>query len=355
MNNSSVARLVGSGRHRAIADDALKDEDNAAWVLQLAPEVRDEWIARIGWVRLADRLAEEEFICNDGRRDSTPGSFSNFHRAWRTLRDEGRVVGDCVHPEILAAIAERWFVGRRDSLAIDAWDRYLDAIATYHSSHLALNNLQDYERMLERLAGAFFQMFPFLDPRQAEAARYFGMVDQFYNNLRDLHEDARQGICYFPAALLRRFGVDRWEILQGTCFDNPGYRTLMAFWLDDYLPRLRLRTSGLILAEDLHPSWQILRDWSLHRYARIERILRQCDFDFTAFSPLYWEAVRADLSDRAERPVAIAADKCAIALENRSAFVGLSPVARRLARRVLGPKPGEWAAGWATAAPMPSP
>jgi hypothetical protein len=70
---------------------------------------------------------------------------------------------------------------------------------------------------------------------------------------------------------------------------------MMQFWLDDYLPTLYLKTHSLLMAEDLHPSWQIWRDWSFHRYRRIERIFRQCQFDYIHFPEVYWTEVKRDL------------------------------------------------------------
>lgn len=80
------------------------------------------------------------------------------------------------------------------------------------------------------------------------------MVDQFYNHLRDLREDAEQGICNLPNELLDHFGVSRAEILQQQAIKNPGYSKMMQFWLEEYLPKLRFNAEQLLFAEDLHPS-----------------------------------------------------------------------------------------------------
>jgi hypothetical protein len=69
----------------------------------------------------------------------------------------------------------------------------------------------------------------------------------------------------------------------------------MEFWVDNYLARLRQRNLDLAMADDLHPAWQCLTSWFLHRYQRIERVLRACQYDFVAFAEQYWPAVQQDL------------------------------------------------------------
>src|SRR5690349_11677085 len=61
-SREGVASLFGSSEYRALSDDALKDEDNASWVLLLEDDVRDEWVRKIRWIRLVDRLAENEWF-----------------------------------------------------------------------------------------------------------------------------------------------------------------------------------------------------------------------------------------------------------------------------------------------------
>lgn len=289
-DTSNVSHVVGSSQYRAFADDSLKDEDNAAWVMQLEPGCACEWLKRIGWIRLVDRLAENELI------EATSYNFQQFRVGWHLLRSQGRVEPGNPYPEVLTDIRDRWFSGylsRIDYLSIQSWNTYVDAIATYHQPNPIVESLAQYETMLKNLGGSCFQVLPFLSEAHWESAGCWGVVDQFYNNLRDLREDAEQGVCYFPTEILNRFGVSREEILLLRCFTNPGYYQLMQFWLDDYLPQIRKKTFGLLLASELHPSWEILRDWSLHRYSRIERLFRRCQFNFVLFSRFYWSEVKA--------------------------------------------------------------
>lgn len=309
MDGITISGLVGSSQHDAIADDSLKDEDNAAWVMELEPCIRDEWIERISWIRLIDRLAENELV------DSDSAEFRKFYAGWKWLLLWGQVKPGCAYTDVLNCICTRWFSTSNpvDRFSIWSWNRYLKAIERYHGHNLVIDTLDEYEVMLKDLGGAFFQILPFLSQNYWQPACYFGALDQFFNNLRDMQEDARRGICYIPEATLAQFGVTRDEIIQQTACQNPGYAKMMQFLLDHYLTKLQQKAYPLMMAEDLHPSWAILRDWSVHRYHRIERIFRDCNFDYTRFPQRYWAEVQQDLpvlivqlrqqQRRANRPV----------------------------------------------------
>ncbi|HEY9618470.1 MAG TPA: squalene/phytoene synthase family protein [Microcoleaceae cyanobacterium] len=286
-----MVNRFGSSLYEAIADDTLKDEDNAAWVTELEPEVRNEWVQRIRWIRLVDRLAEQDLL------DPSSHQFYTFFMEWKEVVETGQLPTESIYTEIWLNLHARCWQrdGWTDYLMIRAWQRYLSAIARYHVPNLVIYSLDHYEMMLKTLAGSFFQLFPYLPRHYRQAVCYFGAIDQFYNNLRDLHEDAVQGICYLPQELLQQYGVGQEEILQFTASQNPAYHRMMHFWLDDYLPRLRHQADQILNANDLHPSWQILRDWSLHRYHRIEQIFRACNFDYEQFPRVYWAGVQQEL------------------------------------------------------------
>lgn len=292
MSATQISDVIGSSQYCAIADDALKDEDNVAWVMQLAPAIRQEWIECLYWIRWLDRLAEADQL--------TVGScrFHTFYLSWKELLTHGHVRPESLDAQVLTQMGDRWgLLGNAapDWVAIQAWDDYVEAIARYHGQPIQIETLAQYEVMLADLAGAFFQVLPFLSGSQRRLARFLGMVDQGYNHLRDLHEDSAQGICYFPQEILDRFDLQPSDILDMSCFDKPGYTALMEFWLDDYLPTLQRQSARLLIAEDLHPSWQRLRDWSVHRYSRIERVLRLCHFNYVEFERHYWRDVKRDL------------------------------------------------------------
>lgn len=292
MNNLSVSKLIGSSEYQAISDDALKDEDNAAWVMGLEPEVRQAWLESIRWIRLVDRLAETNLLGVE------KAEFQQFCQSWQWLMATGQVQPTGTHRAVFQGMRDRWFRELSDPvglLSIQSWERYLQAISYYHQENLVFEQLSEFDTMLKDLGGSFFQVFPFLTAHQWRMAGAIGMVDQFYNILRDMREDAEQGICYLPNEVLERFGVSRAEILELRAYKNPGYRSMMQFWLYDYLPQIYRKAYPFILAPDLHPSWQILRDWSINRYHRIVRIFRRCDYDYVRFSEVYWQEVRRDL------------------------------------------------------------
>jgi len=287
-----IASLVGSSNYHAIADDALKDQDNAGWVMKLDQPVCAQWIERIRWIRLIDRFAEHELL-NKGQ-----SALQSFLADWQHLSLTGTVKPGSDYDQLLATMQLCWFSPVDQTsipLSLNAWNRYLQAIAHYHTDSLIIHTIAEYEQMLTALGGSFFQVLPFLSETHHQAASYFGRVDQFYNHLRDLHEDAEQGICNLPSELLDEFGVSRAEILQQQAMKNPGYHKMMQFWLEEYLPKLRRKARQLLTAENLHPSWQVLCHWSIYRYRRIERVFRNCQFDYTQFSQVYWQQVRADL------------------------------------------------------------
>jgi 15-cis-phytoene synthase len=299
METGIISHLVGSAKHFAISDDSLKDDDNAAWVLTLDADTRSQWLERIEWIRLADRLAENQLL------EAGKSEFQVFLEHWQVLFTTGEVVTDSAYETVLRRMQTHWF-GPNDptgDLNVQAWNRYLLAVSQYHREQMVIPKLSHYTAMLEELAGSFFQVLPFLSERHWQSVYQFGAVDQFYNNLRDMREDAEQGICYLPTEILDRFGVTRAEILTLTACQNPGYRPMMEFWVEDYLSRLYHKACRFIMTADLHPSWQILRAWSLNRYRRIERILRQCEYDYVRFPQLYWQTVRQDLFPASPEPL----------------------------------------------------
>lgn len=357
----SIAELVGSSRYNAIGDDTLKDEDNAAWVMFLPPDVARDWIEPFSWIRLIDRLAESEWIEGWGSR------FQVFRIGWRTLLLTGYVLPDDYHHGLLSRMRARWFVapapaGRphsrppvrpglgpvlssstpppvapssasagasapprsasiSDSIiasvaapsstssghgsssaagpawsVVHAWDEYVEATARYTRSDMVFETLAEYEHMLQSLGGSLFQIFPYLTEPQRQAVRAFGAVDQLFNHLRDLPEDTAQNLCYFPADVLDRFGVERQEILDGSCFQNPGYVKLMNFWISDFVPYLYSKAASFLSDNEMHYSWRLLKHWFLRRHVRLEQAFRRAGMNYKAASMLYFAEVKPGLS-----------------------------------------------------------
>src|SRR5207248_4566212 len=102
-----AASELASSAHAALADDALKDFDNAAWVRDLPPSMQPAWLRRIRAIRLADRLAENQQL------DPTSQRF-----------DRG------VTPDLQDA-----FHGEGASV-LTAWTKYLAALRAYHCPNL---------------------------------------------------------------------------------------------------------------------------------------------------------------------------------------------------------------------------
>jgi hypothetical protein len=96
--------------------------------------------------------------------------------------------------------------------------------------------------------------------------------------------------------VLDRFGVDREEILTGSCFSNPGYVHMMRFWLDDYLPHLYRLAADFLNDTSLHFTWKILRHWFLRRHARLQRALRGCAMNFHEATRIYYADVKPNLA-----------------------------------------------------------
>ncbi len=289
---STLGTQVGSSCYCGVADDALKDEDNAGWVLDLAPDIQAAWLQRIRWLRLVDRLAEQALIQAD------PTRFTQFLAGWQQLKIQG--TPPPAHPDrpLLEELRQAWFGqhGQRfDAPAIAAWERYLTTIHRYHQPGLVFTTLAEYETFLVDMGGGFFQVFPFVAAHQRAAIAYWGRLDQIYNQLRDLQEDLQQGLCYFPTQVLAQFGLHREALLDPAQRTAAPYQHLMQFWVDKYLPRLRRKARQIARHTDLHPSWAIFLEWSIARYRRIETTLRECAFDYERFTAVYWPRVQAEL------------------------------------------------------------
>jgi len=295
-SSKTCVGLTGVAPKGLQGDDWLKDWDNAGWVFRLEPGVRQVWWERISWIRLADHLAERDLLYSGN------GEFHEFYAGWKSLLRSGKLAHSADPQGILSAIYQQWFAGEiqcHNKWLIQSWDRYVEAIATYHQPGLRIKTLDQYETMLRDLAGSFSQVLPFLEPAHRHAASNLGVLDQFYNNLRDLKEDADRGICYLPEQLLASYKLTRKDILAQTCLESANYHQLMKFWLNDYLPPLRQRALQIVELPSLHSSWQCLIEWSLHRYARIERVFQQSYFNYVEFADLYWRETSLELHNQA--------------------------------------------------------
>jgi phytoene synthase len=258
------------------ADDALKDLDNT-WFLRGQPDdVRRAWFDRIRILRLVDRLAEAE------RANPCACAITDPVSDWRRSLDRAY---------------DSWLSGTKDQAKKNGWSFgvYINAIETYCVSGERPDDIDDHTAMLGCISGAMFQLFPFVPDEHRCHIWHFGILDGFYNNLRDLAEDSAAGLCYFPTDVLERHGLTRDDVLTGRCIGMVGWDGLMRFWLDEYLPTLRERATPFIEAAGLHPSLEALREWSMHRWRRVESVFRSVGYDYKAFQVLYWAEVRREL------------------------------------------------------------
>lgn len=301
----------GSSNGCAIADDALKDVDNAAWLIYLTPDAQEEWRDRIYWIRTLDRLAEQGWL------NSELNSFEQFCQHWHHPQpvEELPIEASCQLKLWRKSRTWRHLINTahsdcdncdncapRNLFALSAWQHYLRAITTYHRDDLVLQTMVDYDRMIEHLGGSLFQVLPDLNADLAVGACVVGALDQCYNHLRDLNEDSQHRLCYFPHTLLNEFGLNAEHFYQRTVFEQPGYRQLMHYWLYEYLPPRKAIAQQFARRLDLPPSWKLLCDWSFDRYERIEACLQSCDYNYVDFAQHYWTEVRQHLKHHSTPP-----------------------------------------------------
>jgi phytoene synthase len=279
----SYAAALRSSEIRGLADDARKDDESVGFLAELPLSQQAEWLARLRWLRIADRLAENELVETEG------GRFRAFCGEWRAFTREGIACGE--HAEIWREMRSAWWSASgevREPFSVSSYDDYLAALRDYTRPGLVISSLADHDRMLLRLTGSLFGVFPYLQGSQRTAAAGFGMLDQMMNNVRDMAEDTSHGLCYFPRDVLARFGVEVASLLDGSAVGTSGYASVMRYWLDEHAVLVRGRAAPFIAMGGLHPSLAAMRRAFLSRYARIERVFRSCSFDYLAFPGEYW-------------------------------------------------------------------
>ncbi len=244
-------------RPRVAPDDALKDLDCLGFARAFDPPERARWEAWIGRLRLADRLAETD-------------------------------------PEALRML-RAFDYGDERPCAASAWSRYLDALAHYHRPGLIIRTLAEHDEMLLRLSGPLLQLAPGMPEELWEAAAHFGALDQFYNNLRDMQEDAARGLCWLPEEVLRWHRITREDVIAGRAPDMPEWRTMMMWWWDERRIWLFRRGTDLVGVKHAHPSIRAMVAWTLRRYERVMRVFRAVDYDYRRFPERYWAEVRREL------------------------------------------------------------
>jgi phytoene/squalene synthetase len=127
---------------------------------------------------------------------------------------------------------------------------------------------------------------------------HFGALEQFFTQLSELNRDLHHGRCHLPLHVLATFGLAPQDLLSESCRRSRRYVAMMRYWLDHYLPTLRFEAAEFAQLEDLPRALRLMRDACLQRQARIEKVFRECRFDFVASEVLYWSQVEASCSVR---------------------------------------------------------
>jgi phytoene synthase len=285
---------IASSSHHRDSDDRLKDADNLAFLAGQPADVRAAWLPVCGVLRELDRIIEA------ARLDRDHGRLERLREAWNALWTEGRVLPSD-EARVLRRARELWLADESISAVVAgaSFDEYLEAVVEYSRPGVEFQSLWEHNRMLLRISGSMFRLFPFVQPHQLRAIGHFGALDHFFNNLRDIQEDAEAELVFFPREVLDRFGVRRGHISTGRAVGTPEFRAMMTWWLDEYLPQVRVCARPFVAAEDLRPSVAALRAHSLRRYARVERVLRGLDFDYRAFPQVYEAEVRREIGEMA--------------------------------------------------------
>ena len=271
----------------SVSPDSLKDAEALAFLRDQPADVRAVWLERCRWMREVDRLSEADRWV-----------LGQFLRAWR--RSEYlRCVPDPLEPhaELIRGIGRAWAPGslfERDR-SLEAWSCWLDALAADYGRSLVPMMLDQHDAMVEHVGG-FFRLFPYLSAEHWETIGAMGALDQAWNNVRDIAEDAAQGRCYLPESTMRAFWVWRSDVIDGAARGKRSWAEFMSFWLSEHLPTLADRARPFLEATDLHPSVEALRASCLRRYTRVERVLRVVDFDYRASPEAYWSEVRRELA-----------------------------------------------------------
>ncbi|WP_437309946.1 squalene/phytoene synthase family protein [Sorangium sp. So ce388] len=281
---------ISTGPSPAPTTDSLKDLDALAFLRDQPADVRVVWRDRCRWLREVDRLSEADRWV-----------LGQFLRSWR--RSEYlRCVPDPLEPhaELIRNIGRAWAPAslfERDR-SLEAWSCWLDALSADYGRATVPVTLEQHHRMVADVGG-FFRLFPYLTPEQWESVGAFGALDQAWNNVRDLAEDAAAWRCYLPEEGLGRFRLSRHSVIGGSARRYRSWADFMTFWLGEHLPTLAARARPFLEVTDLHPSVEALRSSCLLRYARVERVLRGLEFDYGAFPEAYWAEVRRELGAQA--------------------------------------------------------
>ncbi len=287
MNAQRLGKQLGSREYLTGTDDSRKDHDAVAWVLELDERVREEWLAALRWVRTADRIVESAPFGSP--LTATP--FYELICEWRVVRKGGASTG--AHAHLVAPLVTQWQREQVPESDLRQWDLYLESLWRYRDPAGLLRSEDDYLRYLKELSGAMFRMLPYQPAGFSNEVIALGMLDQFFNNLRDLAEDVERGLYFYPRSLLAEFSLSEEDLPNVIERSDERFVRLHEHLFATLISKLTLAASPLFFAKGLHPSWRALIASVRERYDRIEHVARRCGFNARAFQRSYWSRPRA--------------------------------------------------------------
>ncbi len=289
--NKTVSDYLGSSEPYSRTNDALKDEDSAAWIMTLPEDEAGRWISVLHWVRLADRLLERDRLQRPGEQSYV---FSGFMDEWKKLRG-GEIPVDSANATLFLELKRLWVTEKLAEEDLKIWDLYLESLERYTRPGVIIKDIEDYEKALYGLSGTFFHAFPGRPRNYRREVGVLGTLDQFYNNLRDLYEDGVRGVYYFPETTLQQFGVKREELKKQLTEPDDRFIRMMEYLSASFGSKLRSEAAAILPAEDIPSSWKLMLRNNFRRYARIEHVFRLCGYNAQKFSTEYWDHVRSDI------------------------------------------------------------
>jgi len=290
----AIPETLGSSEVGTQTDDSLKDIDSLLWLPEISEREATEWLTFLRWVRLADRYLERDIFQKPPHNSLY--TFRDFVVDWHKIR-HGKVA-DTPHATLFNRLRQRWKKERMTEGDLQIWDLYLESLEKYVRPGLIIVDMRGYERALYGLSGTFFQGFPLAPKKYHEQIGVLGMLDQFFNNLRDLYEDISRGISYFPVTLLEEFGIQKIE--EQVTNPDEKWIKLTQYLLTSFVPSLKSRADPMLSLDWINSrecpySWRCMIQNNLRRYGRITHVLNESGYNGEKFSPAYWDAVRADL------------------------------------------------------------
>src|SRR3989449_1356202 len=286
-----ISRRIHSSRFYTLLDDSLKDEDNVGWVMQLSSREIKDWITILQWVRVPDRLLERDRF----EGESGDYGYANFVEDWRKLRRDRSVSPSSPFAELFRQIRSRWQREKPTERELRVWDQYLDSLKRYVRPSVEIVGMKEYRRALFGLSGTFFQALPHAPKLYKAQVGMLGMLDQFFNNLRDLFEDTKRGICYYPLSLLEQFRISPDELSTLVTKPDRRFVALNQNLLSSFASGLQARIAPLLLANPIDRSWRLLLENTMIRHNRVEYVMRLSQFNAREFRATYWDHVRKDI------------------------------------------------------------